>query len=139
MKQYYVMDGNIRNTFKDVDAAKKWASEHGGAVESRVYWEYYAPYSSSTTKRREITGPSLIDAIEQNFRQIINDTGMNGLSGYKLTSVVLEKTPAGADLVVDLVKLGRLGAPGDRAYKKIKIEGVEPEDMPEDRHEFELV
>ena len=139
MKKYYVNERGTNWVYDSLEKAREKADKIGGKVESRVFWEYYAPYySEGTSGTRQISGKDLIGAIESNFNRIIEDYGLGGGSGYKLNYVALEKAVDGAELVVDLYPLGRLGKPGNRVSKRIQIEGVEPEDLTVDKYEFEL-
>ena len=130
MKEYYVVDRGLRWTCKNFDDAKKKALAVNGKVESRACWKYFAPYyTSSTSGYREITGENLIAAIEGNFKQIIQDYDISGCSGYKLNRVSLIKRDEGVELIIDANKLGKMEKIGERILKRIRIEGIEEEDM----------
>lgn len=128
MIKYYVNDRGINWAFDSREEAEKKAREIGGKVERRIFWRYFAPYYSTTSGIREITGKDLASAIESNFDRIIRDHFEFG-AGYHLNYAALEKTIEGAELVIDLNVLGILGTPGKRKSKRIRIEGVEPGDM----------
>lgn len=130
MKKYYVEDRGLNWTFNSLEKAEKKATEIGGKVESRIFWQYYAPYyTAGTSGTREITGKDLESAINANFDQILKDYDLEGLSGHVLHYVAMEKAEEGAELVIDLTKLGKMEKPGERISKRIQIEGVEPGDM----------
>lgn len=130
MRKYYVNDRGLNWTFDSLERAQKKANEIGGKVESRVFWKYYAPYYTvGTSGTREITGKDLKSAINANFDQILKDYDLEGLSGHILYYVALEKAEKGAELVIELIKLGKMEKPGERISKRVQIEGVELEDM----------
>ena len=130
MKKYFVNDRGLNWTFDSLEKAEKKADEIGGKVESRVFWSYYAPYyTAGTSGTREITGKDLESAINANFGQILKDYDMEGLSGHVLHYSAIEKSEEGAELIIDLTKLGKMEKPGERISKRVQIEGVEPEDM----------
>lgn len=130
MKKYFVNDRGLNWSFDSLSRAEKKANEIGGKVESRVFWSYYAPYySAGTSGTREITGEGLESAITANFNQILKDYDMEGLSGHVLHYAAIEKSEEGAELIIDLTKLGKMEKPGERISKRVQIEGVEPEDM----------
>lgn len=130
MKKYFVNDRGLNWTFDSLEKAQKKAAEIGGKVESRVFWSYYAPYyTAGTSGTREITGENLKSAINANFDQILKDYDLEGLSGHALHYVAIEKAEEGAELVIDLTKLGKMEKPGERVSKRVQIEGVEPGDM----------
>ena len=54
---------------------------------------------------------------------------MEGLSGHVLHYAAIERAEEGAEVVVELTKLGKMEKPGERISKRVQIEGVEPEDM----------
>ena len=128
MIKYYVNDRGVNWAFDSQEEANKKAKEIGGKVESRIFWRYYAPYYSTTSGTREITGKDFVSAVESNFDRIIRDHFDFG-PGYHLNYAAIEKAVDGADLVVDFNVLGKLGALGERKSKRIRIEGVEPGDM----------
>ncbi len=116
------------------------AAEIGGEVKGETFWKYFAPfYTISTGDYRKITGTNLVSAIETNFKTIMNDNDLNGLSGYKLNQVKLVKEDGTVYLIIDSHKLQKMGMIGDRTVKKIKIEGVESKDFKEDVHVFESI
>ena len=130
MKKYFVNDRGLKWSFDGLEKAEKKADEIGGKVESRVFWKYYAPYySAGTSGTREITGEGLESAITANFNQILKDYDMEGLSGHILHYAAIEKAEEGAEVVIELTKLGKMEKPGERISKRVQIEGVEPEDM----------
>ena len=130
MKKYFVNDRGLNWTFESEEKAQQKAEEIGGKVESCVFWKYYAPYySAGTSGTREITGKKLESAITANFNQILKDYDMEGLSGHILHYAAIEKAEEGAELVIELTKLGKMEKPGERISKRVQIEGVEPEDM----------
>ena len=130
MKKYFVNDRGLKWTFENEEKAQKKAEEIGGKVESCVFWKYYAPYySAGTSGIREITGEGLESAITANFNQILKDYDMEGLSGHILHYAAIEKAEEGAEVVIELTKLGKMEKPGERISKRVQIEGVEPEDM----------
>lgn len=130
MKEYFINDRGLEWVFSNLEKARKKAEEIGGKVESRILWKYYAPYyTGSQNGTRNITGRDLVRAIESNFNQILKDYDMEGLSGHILNYVAVEKAEDGAELVIDLTKLGYMGNPGQRVSKRVQIQGVEPGDM----------
>ena len=130
MKKYYVADGGMEWVFDSLEKAKKKADEIGRKVESRVFWSYYAPYyTAGTSGTREITGKDMESAINANFDQILKDYDIEGLSGHILHYVAIEKAEEGAELIIDLTKLGKMEKPGERISRRIQIEGAEPGDM----------
>ena len=129
MKKYFVNDRGLNWTFDSLEKAQKKAAEIGGKVESRVFWSYYSPYyTAGTSGTREITGENLKSAINANFDQILKDYDLEGLSGHALHYVAIEKAEEGAELVIDLTKLGKMEKPGERVSKRVQIEG--PSDRP---------
>lgn len=130
MKKYFVNDQGLNWNFDSLEKAEKKADEIGGKVESRVFWSYYAPYyTAGTSGTREITGKDLESAINANFDQILKDYNMEGLSGHVLHYAAIERAEEGAEVVIELTKLGKMGKTGERISKRVQIEGVEPEDM----------
>lgn len=130
MKKYFVDDRGLKWSFDSLEKAETKAAEIGGKVESRIFWSYYAPYyTAGTSGTREITGENLKSAINANFDQILKDYDMEGLSGHVLHYVAIEKAEEGAELVIDLTKLGKMEKPGEKISKRIQIEGVELEDI----------
>lgn len=130
MKKYFVDDRGLKWAFDTQENAEKKAAEIGGKVESTICWAYFGPYCNGRTGgTREITGKDLKSAIETNFDKILSDHDMSGLSGHVLHYVAVEKAEKGAELVIDLTKLGKMEKPGERISKRIQIEGVEPGDM----------
>ena len=118
MKKYFVDDHGLKWTFNNLEKAEKKAAEIGGKVESRIFWQYYAPYYTN-----------LESAITANFNQILKDYDMEGLSGHILHYAALEKSESGAELIITLTKLEKIEKPGEKISKRIQIEGVELEDM----------
>lgn len=130
MKKYFVDDHGLKWTFNNLEKAEKKAAEIGGKVESRIFWQYYAPYyTTGTSGTKEITGENLESAITANFNQILKDYDMEGLSGHILHYAALEKSESGAELIITLTKLEKMEKPGEKISKRIQIEGVELEDM----------
>ena len=140
MKEYYVEDRGIRWCFKNREKAEKKAEEINSKVTKEEFWKYFAPfYTGSTSEYRKIKGENLIAAIESNFKLIMKDNGLEGLSGYRLYSAEIRREKGEVYLIVDSQKIQKLGTPGNRYVSKIKIEGVENKDFENDEYKFEII
>lgn len=85
MKKYIVKDCGIEWSYENKEKAEKKAYELNTEVIEKTVWRYYAPYyASGTANYREITGKSLIEAVEKSFDKIMKDYDFGGVAGYKL-------------------------------------------------------
>mgnify|MGYP007107254150 CR=1 FL=1 len=139
MKNYYVNDRGVEWVYSSKEKAERKAAELGKKVVEKTEWRYYAPYYSiSTSDYRKISGTSLASAIENNFDQIIKDFGLSGVAGYRLTSVKLVKNGDCANLIINLIPLGKLEKELAPIEKVVTIEWVTDDDL-DNEYTFDLV
>ena len=131
MKKYIVKDRGIERDFgENKTMASKKAVDLNTEVIERTVWRYYAPYyTSGTANYREITGESLLNAIEKNFDQIVKDYDLSGVAGIKLKSVKLQKEDGYVNLIINFIPLGKLGSELPEKRQIVKIEWVTDEEF----------
>jgi len=148
MKKFIAKKGNTSICFKSEEDAKNYCAEHPEYnYEFRREWEYYdSEMRNSTTRYSRFSGNNLIDAIEQNFPQIMKTTRLYGASGYTLKSVKLQKINGATELIIEswpfsnaLVGYSPKMCNKENLRKEsIEIHGVENDEFVDHEYSFEI-